>query len=94
VKQFFVSPHHSLEKFVNKKAESLQDPFLNMLRKEGVPVGIYLMSGIKLQGVIVSFDAYVILLEQQIIQMVYKHAISTVVPVRKVNFPGHQSEDL
>lgn len=79
---------------MNKKAEPLQDPFLNILRKESVPVAIYLMSGIKLQGVIVSFDAYVILLEQQVIQMVYKHAISTVVPVRKVNFPGHQSEDL
>jgi host factor-I protein len=66
--------------------ELLQDPFLNMLRKEHVPVSIYLVNGIKLQGVIESFDQYVILLRNTVTQMVYKHAVSTVVPGRPVPF--------
>ena len=68
------------------KAQSLQDPFLNALRKENVPVAIYLVNGIKLQGQIDSFDQFVILLKNSVNQMVYKHAISTIVPSRNVNF--------
>jgi len=68
------------------KAQSLQDPFLNALRKENVPVSIYLVNGIKLQGQIDSFDQFVILLKNSVNQMVYKHAISTIVPSRNVNF--------
>jgi host factor-I protein len=68
------------------KAQSLQDPFLNALRKENVPVSIYLVNGIKLQGQIDSFDQFVILLKNTVNQMVYKHAISTIVPERNVNF--------
>ncbi|MBL4638534.1 MAG: RNA chaperone Hfq [Proteobacteria bacterium] len=68
------------------KAQSLQDPFLNALRKENVPVAIYLVNGIKLQGQIDSFDHFVILLKNSVNQMVYKHAISTIVPSRNVNF--------
>lgn len=67
------------------KAQSLQDPFLNALRRENVPVSIYLVNGIKLQGQIDSFDQFVILLKNSINQMVYKHAISTIVPARNVN---------
>jgi host factor-I protein len=67
------------------KAQSLQDPFLNALRKENVPVAIYLVNGIKLQGQIDSFDQFVILLKNSVNQMVYKHAISTIVPSRNVN---------
>ena len=66
------------------KGQSLQDPFLNMLRKEKVPVSIYLVNGIKLQGQIESFDQFVVLLKNSVSQMVYKHAISTVVPARNV----------
>lgn len=66
------------------KSQSLQDPFLNALRRERVPVAIYLVNGIKLQGVIESFDQFVVLLRNQVSQMVYKHAISTVVPSRAV----------
>ncbi len=66
------------------KGQSLQDPFLNMLRKEKVPVSIYLVNGIKLQGQIDSFDQFVVLLKNSVNQMVYKHAISTVVPARNV----------
>ena len=66
------------------KGQSLQDPFLNALRKEQVPVSIYLVNGIKLQGQIDSFDQFVVLLKNSVSQMVYKHAISTVVPARDV----------
>ncbi|EMR13619.1 RNA-binding protein Hfq [Methylophaga lonarensis MPL] len=67
------------------KAQSLQDPFLNALRRENVPVSIYLVNGIKLQGQIDSFDQFVILLKNSVNQMVYKHAISTIVPSRNVH---------
>jgi host factor-I protein len=70
------------------KGQSLQDPFLNALRRERVPVAIYLVNGIKLQGVIDSFDQFVVLLRNQVSQMVYKHAISTVVPSRPVKVSG------
>jgi host factor-I protein len=73
------------------RGQSLQDPFLNALRKERVPVSIYLVNGIKLQGQIDSFDQFVVLLKNSVSQMVYKHAISTVVPARNVRLPN--SED-
>ena len=66
------------------KGQSLQDPFLNTLRKEKVPVSIFLVNGIKLQGQIESFDQFVVLLKNTVSQMVYKHAISTVVPAKNV----------
>lgn len=69
---------------MSNKGQLLQDPFLNLLRKEHVPVSIYLVNGIKLQGHIESFDQYVVLLRNTVTQMVYKHAISTVVPSRNV----------
>ena len=67
------------------KGQSLQDPFLNALRKERIPVSIYLVSGIKLQGEIESFDQFVVLLRNTVSQMIYKSAISTVVPARNVD---------
>lgn len=70
------------------KGQNLQDPFLNALRKEHVPVSIYLVNGIKLQGKVDAFDQYVIVLKNAVSQMVYKHAISTIVPARQVRF-GH-----
>ncbi len=66
------------------KGHTLQEPFLNALRKERIPVSIYLVNGIKLQGHIESFDSFVVLLRNSVSQMVYKHAISTVVPARAV----------
>ncbi|WP_339339880.1 RNA chaperone Hfq [uncultured Oceanicoccus sp.] len=69
------------------KGQTLQDPYLNVLRKERVPVSIYLVNGIKLQGQIESFDQFVVLLKNTVSQMVYKHAISTVVPSRVVRMP-------
>ncbi|WMY96909.1 MAG: RNA chaperone Hfq [Arsenophonus sp.] len=71
------------------KGKSLQDPFLNALRREKVSVSIYLINGIKLQGYIESFDQFVILLKNTVSQMIYKHAISTVVPSRSVFHQNH-----
>ncbi len=74
------------------KGQNLQDPFLNALRKEHVPVSIYLVNGIKLQGKVDSFDQYVIILKNTVSQMVYKHAISTIVPARQVRL-AHGTDD-
>lgn len=68
----------------NNKGLLLQDPFLDTLRKDSVPVSVYLVNGIKLQGQIESYDQYVVLLKNMVTQMVYKHAISTIVPSRPV----------
>ena len=74
------------------KGQSLQDPFLNILRKEKVPVSIYLVNGIKLQGQVDSFDQFVVLLKNSVNQMVYKHAISTIVPARNIRLPLPENE--
>ena len=66
------------------KGQNLQDTFLNALRKEYTPVSIFLVNGIKLQGKVDSFDQYVIMLKNTVSQMVYKHAISTIVPSKMV----------
>ena len=66
------------------KSQVLQEPFLNALRKEKIPVSIYLVNGIKLQGQVDSFDQYVIILKNTVNQMVYKHAVSTIVPAKTV----------
>jgi host factor-I protein len=87
-------PTTNAEQAMSNKGQMLQDPFLNTLRKEHVQVSIYLVNGIKLQGQIESFDQYVVLLKNTVTQMVYKHAISTVVPARAVAMPHHApSED-
>ena len=91
-----VAPHNNslnTEHIVSNKGQLLQDPFLNALRREHVPVSIYLVNGIKLQGQIESFDQYVVLLRNTVTQMVYKHAISTIVPGRAVNFAAAESAD-
>ena len=74
------------------KGHNLQDPFLNVLRKERVPVAIFLVNGIKLQGQVESFDQFVVLLKNTVSQMVYKHAISTVVPSRVVRLPASNAQ--
>ena len=75
------------------KRHSLQDPYLNALRRERVPVSIYLVNGIKLQGQIDAFDQFVVMLRNSVSQMIYKHAISTVVPVRNVRFSTDDDDD-
>jgi host factor-I protein len=73
------------------KAQNLQDSFLNALRKEHTPVSIFLVNGIKLQGRVDSFDQYVVMLKNTVNQMVYKHAISTIVPSKNVSM--HREAD-
>jgi host factor-I protein len=86
-------PRLNTEHIVSNKGQLLQDPFLNTLRREHVPVSIYLVNGIKLQGQIESFDQYVVLLRNTVTQMVYKHAISTIVPGRAVNFTAAEASE-
>jgi host factor-I protein len=76
-----------------KKGQNIQDPFLNALRKERIPVSIFLVNGIKLQGTIESYDQFVLTLKNVTTQVVYKHAISTVVPSRNVKLPRLDDED-
>jgi host factor-I protein len=78
---------------MSNKGQMLQDPYLNLLRKEQVPVSIYLVNGIKLQGQIDSFDQFVVLLRNTVNQMVYKHAISTIVPARNVRLPSPEEPE-
>lgn len=75
-----------------QKGQTLQDPYLNTLRKERVPVSIFLVNGIKLQGQIESFDQFVVLLKNTVSQMIYKHAISTVVPSRAVKLQVDETD--
>ena len=78
---------------MNNKGQLIQDPFLNEIRKEKIPVSIYLVNGIKLQGLIESFDQFVVLLKNNVCQqMVYKHAISTITPAKAVNFMSEKEE--
>lgn len=76
------------------KGHHLQDPYLNALRRERVPVAIYLVNGIKLQGQIESFDQFAVLLKNTVTQMVYKHAISTVVPSRQIKWSDEGENDV
>jgi host factor-I protein len=89
----FLTQFPNTENIVINKGQLLQDPFLNALRREHVPVSIYLVNGIKLQGQIESFDQYVVLLRNTVTQMVYKHAISTIVPGRAVSFTTTESSE-
>lgn len=72
--------------------QSMQDQFLNVLRKDKAPVTVFLVNGIKLQGIITGFDNFSLTLKRDTqVQLVYKHAISTVMPVGAVKF--YEGED-
>jgi host factor-I protein len=75
------------------KTRSLQDPFLLALNREQIPVSIFLVNGIKLQGEIAGFDQFMVVLRNNAMQAVYKHAISTIVPTRSVRLPEHRDEE-
>jgi host factor-I protein len=65
---------------------NLQDLFLNQARKAGVPVTVFLMNGFQMRGTITGFDAFVVLLDSEgRQQVIYKHAISTIAPLRNVD---------
>ncbi len=69
----------------NSKSQSLQDNYLNQLRKDKTPVVIYLTNGVRLKGVVKAFDNFVILIKESTQQLIYKHAVSTVVPEKDVD---------
>ncbi|WP_282200854.1 RNA chaperone Hfq [Collibacillus ludicampi] len=74
------------EKLVTKQAINIQDNFLNSIRRENIPVIIYLVNGFQIRGVVKAFDNFTIIVESEgKQQMVYKHAISTFTPMRNVN---------
>jgi host factor-I protein len=77
---------------IMRSQHSLQDPFLNALRRQRVPVAVYLTNGIKLQGQVAAFDQYVVLLKNNTKQMVFKHAIATIVPTRNVVWNDIESD--
>lgn len=79
---------------MTEKKQNLQDVFLNHVRKDKVPVTIFLVNGVKLQGVVTWFDNFCVLLKREgQVQLVYKHAISTVMPSQPVNlWDGEESE--
>jgi host factor-I protein len=69
----------------SEKSQNLQDVFLNSVRKTKVPVTIFLVNGVKLQGIITGFDNFCVLLRRDShSQLVYKHAISTIMPTQPV----------
>lgn len=70
---------------MNNKDRKLQDLYLNYLRKENIPVSIFLVNGTRLKGTIKGFDNFVVLLKQNTQQLIYKHAISTISPEKEVN---------
>lgn len=71
---------------MNKSPINLQDTFLNQVRKENLPVTIYLVNGFQLKGLVRGFDNFTVVIEfEGKQQMVYKHAISTVMPIRPIN---------
>lgn len=75
------------------KSNSFQDNFLNIARKEKIPVSIYLINGIKLQGTVETFDSYALILKNNTSQMIYKNAISTIVPAREIILSSHDIDD-
>ena len=68
-----------------KTNANLQDSFLNKIIKDNIPVSVYLLNGIKLQGQVKSFDQYVIVLSGNTPQLIYKHSVSTIVPSQTIN---------
>lgn len=66
---------------MSEKAQNVQDVFLNKIRKEKIPVTVFLVNGVKLQGIVTWFDNFSMLLRRESqVQLVYKHAISTIMP--------------
>lgn len=77
-----------------ERAQNLQDAFLNQVRKQKTPLTIFLVNGVKLSGVVTWFDNFCVLLKRDgMVQLVYKHAISTIMPSQPVHFPGEDGSD-
>ncbi len=78
---------------MTNKDRKLQDLFLNYLRKEKIPVTIFLINGTRLKGVVKGFDNFVVVLKQTTQQLIYKHAISTISPEKEVNIKLESDQD-
>jgi host factor-I protein len=78
---------------MSNKNLNLQDHYLNYLRKEKIPVSVYLVNGTRLKGVIKGFDNFVILLKQNVQQLIYKHAVSTISPERDPDLKFESSDE-
>lgn len=79
---------------MNKSINNLQDIFLNNARKEKIPVTIFLMNGVRLEGIVKGFDSFTVVLDSMgKQQLVYKHAISTVSPSKPILFNNSQVDD-
>lgn len=76
----------------SNKSQNLQDNYLNQLRKEKIPVVVYLTNGVRLKGVIKGFDNFVILLKDANQQLIYKHAISTIIPEKDLDLRNEPRE--
>lgn len=75
-----------------QKTQNLQDAFLNYIRREKIPVTLFLMNGFQLRGIVRSFDSFAVLIEadgRQ--QMIYKHAISTIAPLSPIDL--HEADE-
>ena len=71
----------------DERSQNVQEIFLNSIRKEKIPVTVFLINGVKLQGIVTWFDNFSVLLKREAhVQLVYKHAISTIMPAEPVNF--------
>ncbi len=78
---------------MSTKNQGLQDGFLNQLRKEKTPVVVYLTNGVRLKGVIKGFDSFIVLLKESSVQMIYKHAISTIIPEGGFSYQEPKTEE-
>jgi len=76
----------------NTKIQSLQDNYLNQLRKDKIPVVIFLTNGVRLKGLIKGFDNFVVLLKDASQQLIFKHAISTIVPEKDLDLRFEDNE--
>lgn len=77
---------------LNSKPQNLQDAYLNQLRKEKIPVVVYLTNGVRLKGVVRGFDNFVILLKEATQQLIYKHAVSTIIPEKDIDLRTEAKE--
>ena len=78
----------------NMKNQNLQDVFLNQARKDKTPLTIFLMNGVQMKGHVRGFDSFVVVIESDgRQQMVYKHAISTIIPIRPIDFSGNAESE-
>ena len=91
---FYAKINRKKESDMSGKNQNLQDLFLNQLRKEKTPVVVYLTNGVRLKGAIKGFDNFVIVLKDAgTLQMIYKHAVSTIIPEGHFLMPGARMEE-